>query len=155
MRRRDRPLLADCRLLHRYVSEYLNDRFQRKLPFDLDQIAHRRCGRVSTTTIDDPDKMVSAAFLVTLRRRARAVSPVRDALAEARRFLDASGETREGQALRKVIETLATGTGDFDESEVWLFSAETLALAAALVEARLQGLYPDGDWRRKHRETAK
>ncbi len=85
---------------------------------------------------------------MALRRRARTVSPVRDPLAEARRFLDAHGETGEGRALRRVIETLATGAGDFDESEVWLFSSETLALVSALVEARLQGLYPDGDWRR-------
>ncbi len=65
-----------------------------------------------------------------------------------RRFLDARGETGESQALRKVIETLVTGTGEFAEAEVWLFSANTLALVSALVEARLQGLYPDGDWRR-------
>ncbi len=92
--------------------------------------------------------MNAAAFLVAFRRRARAVYPVRDPLTEARRCLDARGETGEGQALRRVIETLATGAGDFDESEVWLFSSETLALVSALVEARLQGLYPDGDWRR-------
>ncbi len=92
--------------------------------------------------------MNAAAFLVALRRRARYSSPARDPLAEARRFLDARGETGEGRALRKVIETLATGAGDFAESEVWLFSAETLALVDALVEARLEGRYPDGDWRR-------
>ncbi len=91
--------------------------------------------------------MNAAAFLVALRRRARYVSTVRDPLAEARRFLDAHGETGEGRALRKVVETLATGTGDFNESEVWLFSAETLALVSALVEARMEGLYPDGEWR--------
>ena len=92
--------------------------------------------------------MNAAAFLVALRRRARAVSPVRDPLAEARRFLDAHGETGEGRALRRVIETLATGAGDFADYDEWLFSAETLALVSALVDARLQGLYPDGDWRR-------
>ncbi len=92
--------------------------------------------------------MNAAAFLVALRRRPRYASPARDPLAEARRFLDERGETGEGQALRRVIETLATGTGDFDESEVWLFSAETLALVDALVEARLKGLYPDEEWRR-------
>ena len=92
--------------------------------------------------------MNAAAFLVALRSCARATSPVRDPLAQARRFLAARGETGEGQAVRKVIETLATGTGDFAEAEVWLFSANTLALVSALVEARLQGLYPDGDWRR-------
>ena len=58
------------------------------------------------------------------------------------------GETAEGQALHKVIETLATGTGEFSESDVWLFSAERLALADALVDARLKGRYPDEDWRR-------
>ena len=92
--------------------------------------------------------MNAAAFLVALRRSARAVSPVQDPLAEARCFLDTRGETGEGRALRRVLKTLATGAGDFGESEVWLFSAETLALVSALVEARLQGLYPDGDLRR-------
>lgn len=66
--------------------------------------------------------MNAAAFLVAVRRRARAVSPVRDPLAAAHRFLDASGETGENQALRKVVETLANGAGDFDESEVRLFN---------------------------------
>ena len=90
--------------------------------------------------------MNAAAFLVPLRRRARYVSPVRDPLAEAHRFLDTHGETGEGRALRKVLETLATGAGNVDEAEVWLFSTETLALISALVDARLQGLYPEGDW---------
>ena len=80
--------------------------------------------------------MDAAAFLVALRRRGCATSPARDPLAEARRFLDAHGETGEGQALRRVMDTLASGNGEFAESEVWLFSAETLALVAALVEAR-------------------
>ena len=91
--------------------------------------------------------MNAAAFLVALRRRARAVSPVRDPLAEAHRFLDAQGETGEGQALRKVIETMANGTGEFSESDVWLFSAERLALVSALVEACMEGRYAEGDWR--------
>ena len=86
---------------------------------------------------------------MALRRRARYVSPARDPLAEVRRFLDTHGETGEGRALRRVIETLATGTGDFAKSEVWLFSAETLALVDALVDARLQGLYPDREWQLK------
>ncbi len=40
----------------------------------------------------------------------------------------------------------ASGKGEFAESEVWLFSAETLALVATLVEARIEGLYPEMDW---------
>jgi hypothetical protein len=39
-----------------------------------------------------------------------------------------------------------SGNGEFAESEVWLFSAETLALVAALVEARIEGLYPELEW---------
>jgi hypothetical protein len=50
-----------------------------------------------------PLKMNAAAFLVALRRRARATSPARDPLAEARRFLDDYGETGEGQALRRIM----------------------------------------------------
>ena len=65
---------------------------------------------------DGPNKMNAAAFLVALRRRARAVSPARDPLADARRFLDAHGETAEGQGLRNVVETLASGAGVQAES---------------------------------------
>jgi len=46
-----------------------------------------------------------------------------------------------------LMEKLATGAGDFAEFAVWLFSAERLALDSALVEARLQGPYPEGNWR--------
>jgi len=74
---------------------------------------------------------------------------------EARRFLDAHGETMEGQALGKVIETLATGTGEFSESDVWLFSAERLALVDALVEACMEGRYSDEEWRQATRQNTR
>ena len=93
--------------------------------------------------------MNAAAFLVALRRRAPATSPAGDPLAEARRFLDEFGETGEGQALRRIMDTLASGNGEFAESEVWLFGAETLGLVAALVEARIDARYPDAEWRHK------
>jgi hypothetical protein len=96
--------------------------------------------------------MDAAAFLIALGRRTRATSPARDPLAEARRFLDDYGQTGEGQALRswvRVIDTLVSGNGEFAESEVWLFGAETLALVAALVEARIGGRYPDAEWRHR------
>jgi hypothetical protein len=44
------------------------------------------------------------------------------------------------------MEILAFGNGEFAESEVWLFSAETLALVAVLGEARIAGRYPDSEW---------
>ena len=58
-----------------------------------------------------------------------------------------AGNVARAKPLRRVTETLATGAGNFNESDVWLFGAETLALVDALVDARLEGLYPDGDWR--------
>jgi len=91
--------------------------------------------------------MNAAAFLLALRSRARATSPFRDPLAEARCFLDEYGETAEGRAFCRVIDTLASGKGEFAEAEVWLFSANSLGLVAALIEARLQGRYLDEDWR--------
>lgn len=47
------------------------------------------------------------------------------------------------------MDTLVPSTGEFAESEVWLFSAETLAFVAALVEARIEGRYADAEWRHK------
>jgi hypothetical protein len=44
------------------------------------------------------------------------------------------------------MDTLASGNGEFAESEVWLFSAETLGLVAALAETRIEGLYPELEW---------
>lgn len=55
----------------------------------------------------------------------------------ARRFLDEYGEAGDGQGLRGIMDTSASGNGEFAESEVWLFSGETLALVAALVETRI------------------
>ena len=81
-----------------------------------------------------------AAFLLALRCRTHVTSTHRDPLAGAWRFLEENGETGEGRALRKVIRMLATTDGEFSESEVWLFSAETLPLVAALVEAWERGL---------------
>ena len=90
--------------------------------------------------------MNAAAFLAGA---ALLPPPARDPLAEARRFLDEFGETGEGQALRRIMDTLASGNGEFAESEVWLFGAETLGLVAALVEARIDARYPDAEWRHK------
>jgi hypothetical protein len=62
--------------------------------------------------------MKAAACLVALGRRARNISPAHDPHAEAKHFRDENGETVEGRALYKVIETLITGTGEFDEAEI-------------------------------------
>lgn len=91
--------------------------------------------------------MNAASFFLALARRSRYVSNARDPLGEAVQFLDQHGDTAEGRMLRKVIETLISGRGDFAESDVWLFSAEGLALANALVEARVEGIaYTQEQW---------
>ncbi len=93
--------------------------------------------------------MKAAAFLLALSRRAPTVSPSRDSLADARRFILAHGETGEGRALRRIINLLATDEGAFSEADIWHFSAETLPLVAALVEARIAGIpYSEAEWSR-------
>lgn len=89
--------------------------------------------------------MEAASFLTALGRRTRLACNARDPLAQARRILDEKGETAEGQALRRVIKTLANAKGEFNESEIWLFSAD----ACALVNARLEGRYSSDEWQRR------
>lgn len=45
-------------------------------------------------------------------------------------------------------------TGEYSESEVYLFSDKMLALVAALFEARERGLYSEEEWRRGRKPTA-
>ena len=91
--------------------------------------------------------MIAGNFFFALARRSRYVNNARDPLDEAVRFLNKQGETAEGRMLRKVIETLISGRGDFEESDVWLFSAVGLALANALVDARIEGIaYTQEQW---------
>jgi len=87
-----------------------------------------------------------AAFIAAAGRRTRFSSTHRDPMIAAWFFLGRYGETAEGQALRKVLRALAATRGDFAESELALFSTETLTLITALAEARYQGRYPEADW---------
>ena len=91
--------------------------------------------------------MNAASFLLEMRPRVTVVSLSRDPLADARRFLVERGDTGEGQALRRVMATLATGEGKFTEAAAWLFSGESLARVDALVEARIEGRYSENEWR--------
>ena len=92
--------------------------------------------------------MNAATFLIALRRRATKIRDIRDPLAAAKTFLTNHGDTGEGQALRRVIATLVSGTGEFAESDGWLFSSETLDIVDALVGARIEGVfYSEEEWR--------
>ena len=90
--------------------------------------------------------MNAAAFLLAIARQTRLVSTAPDPLAAARRFMAHHGDTAEGQALRKVMDMLVSGTGEFAESDVYLFSTETLVLINALADARTEGRYSLAEW---------
>lgn len=90
--------------------------------------------------------MDAGKFLLALGRRTQLGCNVRDPLAEARRIIGKNPDTGESQALRKVIAALATTRGEFSDSELWLFSAETCALVAALINARFEGRYSNQEW---------
>ena len=86
------------------------------------------------------------AFIAAASRRTRFTSTHRDPLQAARNFIDQHGATAEGRALCKVLKALAATSGDFAESELFLFSTETLTLVAALAEARMEGRYAEAEW---------
>jgi hypothetical protein len=86
------------------------------------------------------------AFIAAAARRTRSTSTHRDPLLAARQFIDQHGTTLEGQALRKMLKALTVMRGDFAESELFLFSTESLTLVKALVEARIEGRYAEADW---------
>lgn len=87
-----------------------------------------------------------AEFIAAIGRRTRFTSTHRDPLQAARQFIDQHGATPEGRVLRKMLEVLAATRGDFAESELSLFSTETLTLVKALAEARIEGRYAEADW---------
>ncbi len=90
--------------------------------------------------------MDAAVFFAAVRRKSDFTSTDRDPLTAAWRFVDQHGETAEAQALRKVIKALAAKEGEFADSEVWLFGTEAITLVAALVDARIEGRYPEIEW---------
>jgi len=92
--------------------------------------------------------MDSATFLVMIQKRATRTNSAADPLKEAQKFIDEYGSTGEGQALRRVVEALWTGKGDFSESDLASFSAKSLALIPALVNTRIEGRYSEWQWHR-------
>ena len=92
--------------------------------------------------------MDTAAFLIALRKRAPGNHWPDKPLAAAKRFMARHAETAEGRALQRMIGVLSSGAGDFAESDVWLFSSETLDLVIALIDARLEGRYQEDEWQR-------
>lgn len=91
--------------------------------------------------------MDAAPFITTLRRRARFISSHPDPLFGAYRFLREYGDTGEGQILRRVIATLATGNGEYSESDLYLISERMLAVLVALIQARDHNFYTEAEWR--------
>jgi hypothetical protein len=90
--------------------------------------------------------MDSATFFAEVKRRASRACLAPDPLAEAGRFLEASGLTAEGQMVRKSVEALAGNAGEFGDSDVHKLGADALALVGALVDARAKKRYRDAEW---------
>jgi hypothetical protein len=63
--------------------------------------------------------MRSATFLLALKRRLRIAAPV-DPMPDASSFLSEYPHPAEAEALKRVILALATGNGEFAESDQWL-----------------------------------
>ena len=91
-------------------------------------------------------KMNLPAFIAAAACRTSFTSTHRDPLQAARQFICRHGGIAESQALRKVLTVLAETRGEFAESELFLFSTETLTLIKALAEARIEGRYAETDW---------
>lgn len=90
--------------------------------------------------------MDTATFIAELQRIAGTPANVRDPLAAVRAYLDNAGED-EARALRLVIGALLSGRADLEKADLQAFTPEGAQLAAALVDARLRGLYSDAEWR--------
>ncbi len=87
-----------------------------------------------------------AAFIAAVSRRTRFTSMHRDQLLAAKQFIAQHGATAEGRALLNVLKALAAKEGEFDESELYLFSTQTLTLVKALAEARVGGMGRRSGW---------
>jgi hypothetical protein len=90
--------------------------------------------------------MDAASFMLEIKRRTANRDSSRDPLFKAIEILAGIAPTAEGQALKRVLDALATREGSFRESDVYLFSSGTLALVATLMEARLADRYRESEW---------
>jgi len=90
--------------------------------------------------------MDAITFITALKGRAHAISSHPDPLVGAFRFLEENKDTGEGRILRRIIDTLATGNGDYAESDLYLISDKMLAVVVALIEAQERGFYSKEEW---------
>jgi hypothetical protein len=97
-------------------------------------------------TAESSPTMNAAAFLLLVRQRANQTAPSKNPLEDARRLIERSPDTLQGQMLCKIVATLATGEAEFSDSDVYAFDQEHLALVGALIEARLLGGYTEDEW---------
>jgi hypothetical protein len=91
--------------------------------------------------------MNSAAFLLAVKRRLIIATPLTRWSRQAHSS-QTMGIPDEGQALQRLIVALASGNGEFAESDQWLFSQRTTAIAGALTDARRDGRYSEEEWQR-------
>jgi hypothetical protein len=90
--------------------------------------------------------MDNAAFFAEVKRRVSRACLAPDPLVEARRFMQESGSTGEGQMVRKAVQALGGNAGEFGDSDVHRLGADALALVSALADAKMRRRYRDAEW---------
>ena len=90
--------------------------------------------------------MDATSFNLEIKRRASNLNSPADPLFDAVVLLAEIAPTAEGQALKRILEALATREGSFQESDLNLFSPGTLVLVSALIDARLTDRYRESEW---------
>ena len=88
-----------------------------------------------------------AEVLVELQLRAGDPANVRDPLAAIRVYLAEQAGHEEARVLRLVIGGLMSGRVSLRVDDLAILTPAGAQLAAALVDARLSGVYADAEWR--------
>lgn len=91
--------------------------------------------------------MELAALLRELKYRAGGPPNISDPLSAARRYLSEQASDAEARMLRRLLAVLMWGRAKVHEADLACFTANGALIAAALIDARLRGLYPYADWR--------
>jgi hypothetical protein len=91
--------------------------------------------------------MELAALLGELQHRVAGRAKVRDPLSAARRYLAEHASATDASVLRRLVFALMWGRVKVHAADLACFTTDGALIAAALIDARLRGLYPDTEWR--------
>ena len=89
------------------------------------------------------DTLQLATFLLMITKRVRAGTRMNghpDPRVALATFCAAYPDTPEAQMLTRIASAVVTGEGTFREADLYALSAESLAIASALIDAAIDGL---------------